>query len=171
MRAGCLWVTHHRRGYASCRCWPAWVVWGAPGATAGTDFLESHVLRTGTRHIFDAVCAHFWCRLPLENWSAIVLWKTWRCVENAHVQIYISICVCLCLHWYYYVWNDIYLHTFQLLAGLLTMYTYGHTQNSICVQLSTYLYTYISNMYMPTYTHLHIYTSYFIFTHHVPQLH
>jgi len=40
--------------------------------------------------------------------SAIVLWKTWRCGENAHMQIYISICVNLCLHLYYYIWNDIY---------------------------------------------------------------
>jgi len=43
------------------------------------------------------------------------------------------------------------------------MYTYGHTQNSICVHMSTYLYTYISTMHMLMYTYLHIYTSYFIF--------
>ena len=41
--------------------------------------------------------------LPLENWSAIVLRKTWRCRGDAHMQIYISICVYLCLHLYYYI--------------------------------------------------------------------
>ena len=62
----------------------------------------------------------------------------------AHVplQIYISICVYLCLHLYYYIWNDIYLHTFQLMAALLTIDTYGYTHN--CVRTSTYFYTYIS---------------------------
>jgi len=40
-------------------------------------------------------------RLPLENWSTIVLWKTWRCGGKGHVQIYVSICVYLCLHLYY----------------------------------------------------------------------
>jgi len=40
-------------------------------------------------------------RLPLEDWRVIVLWKTWRCGRNAHVQIYISIGVYLCLHLYY----------------------------------------------------------------------
>ena len=56
-------------------------------------------------------------RLPLENWSAVVLRKTWRCEGNAHVQIHISICVYLCLHLYYYIWNDIYCicsHSWQL---------------------------------------------------------
>jgi len=42
-------------------------------------------------------------RLPLENWSAIVLSKTWRCGGDAHVQIYTSICVYLCLLLYYYI--------------------------------------------------------------------
>ena len=37
-------------------------------------------------------------RLPLENWSAIVLRKTWRCREDAHMQICIFICVYVCLH-------------------------------------------------------------------------
>jgi len=76
-------------------------------------------------------------RLPLENWSAIVLRKTWRYRLDTHVQIYISICVYLCLHLYYYIWNDIYLYMFQLLAVLLTIYTYGYTHNSICVLTST----------------------------------
>jgi len=88
-------------------------------------------------------------RLPLGNWRAIVLRKTWRCGKNAHVQIYISICVFLCLHLYYYIWNDIYLQTFQLLAALLTIYTYGYTHNSICVHTSTHLDTCISTMQMP----------------------
>jgi len=87
-------------------------------------------------------------RLPLENWSAIVLRKTCLCRGDAHVQIYISICVYLCLHLYHYIWNDIYLHTFQFLAALLTIYTYRYTHNSICVNTSTYLYTYISTMHM-----------------------
>jgi len=81
--------------------------------------------------------------LPLENWSAIVLRKTWQCREDAHMQIYLSICVYLYLHLYYYICNDTYLHTFQLLAPLLTIYTYGYTHNSICVYTSTYLYIYI----------------------------
>jgi len=109
-------------------------------------------------------------RLRLEIWSALVLRNTWRCGGNAHVQIYRSICVYLCLHLYYCIWNDIYLDTFQLLAALLTMYAYGYTHNSIYVHMSTHLYTYISTMHMPVYTYLHIYTLYFIFTHHIVSL-
>ena len=148
----------------SCRYWPAWVVWGAPGATAGTDWQEPRVLRTVSTHIFDTVCAHFRLRLPLENWSAIVLRKTWRCGGNAHVQIYIYLSVSiLCLHWYYYIWNDTYLHTFQLLAALLTMYTYGYTRNSICVHMSTIsIHTYQLCKCLCTLI--------FIFTHHISYL-
>ena len=62
----------------------------------------------------------------------------------------------LFLRLYYYIWNDIYLHTFQLLAALLTIYTYGYTHNSICVHTSTHLYTHIS-----------MYTYFHIFTHHI----
>ena len=102
-------------------------------------------------------------RLLLENWSTIVLWKTWRCGGKGHVQIYVSICVYLCLHLYDYIWNDKYLHTFQLLAALLTIYTYGYTHNSIYVRTSAYLYTYVSTMHMPMYTYFHI------LTYHVPQ--
>ena len=42
-------------------------------------------------------------RLLVENWSALVFLKTWRCGGDAHVHIYISICVYLCLHLYYYI--------------------------------------------------------------------
>jgi len=52
-------------------------------------------------------------------------------------------------------------YTFQLLATLLTIYTYGYTHDSICVHTSTYLYTYLSTMHMPMYTYFHI------ITHHV----
>jgi len=37
-------------------------------------------------------------RLLLENWSATVFWKNWRCGGDAHVQIHKSICVYLCKH-------------------------------------------------------------------------
>ena len=52
-------------------------------------------------------------------------------------------------------------YTFQLLATLLTIYTYGYTHNSICLHTSTHLYTYISTMHMPMCTYFHI------FTHHI----
>jgi hypothetical protein len=42
-------------------------------------------------------------RLPVENWSALVLLKTCWCGGDTHVYIYISICVYLCLHLYYYI--------------------------------------------------------------------
>jgi len=52
-------------------------------------------------------------------------------------------------------------YTFQLLATLLTMYTYGYTHNSICVHMSTPLYKYISTMHMAMYTYFQE------FTHHI----
>jgi len=38
---------------------------------------------------------------------------------------------------------------FQLLAALLTIYTYGYAHNSVCVHTITHLYTYLSTMDMP----------------------
>ena len=51
-------------------------------------------------------------------------------------------------------------YTFQLLATLLTIYTYGYTHKSICLHTSTHLYIYIN--YAHAYVHLfsYFYTSY-----------
>ena len=97
-------------------------------------------------------------RLRLENWSTIVLLQTWRCevmLTCRYIYLSVSICVYTCVITYEMT------YTFQLLATLLTIYTYGYTHNSICVHTSTHLYTYISTMHMPMCTYFHI------FTHHI----
>jgi len=73
-----------------------------------------------------------------------------------YIYLSASICVYICMITYEMT------YTFQLLAFLLTIYTYRYTHNSFCVHTSTHLYTYISTMHMPTYTYLHI------LTHHIP---
>jgi len=99
-------------------------------------------------------------RLPVENWSALVLLKTCWCggdLTCIYIYLSVSICVYICIITYEMT------YAFQLLAVLLTIYTYGYTHNCFCVDTSTHLYTYISTIHMPMYTYLHI------FTHHIPQ--
>jgi hypothetical protein len=66
-------------------------------------------------------------RLPVENWSALVLLKTWRCGGDTHVYIYIFLSVSICVYICIITYDMTY--TFQLLVALLIICTYGYTHN------------------------------------------
>jgi len=61
---------------------------------------DEFTLETGTCGVCD-VHASAMRRLPLQNCRVIVLWKTWRCGGDAHVQMHRSICVYLRKHVFY----------------------------------------------------------------------
>jgi len=99
-------------------------------------------------------------RLPVDNWSAIVLLKTWRCGGDAHVHIYIylsvSIFVYICIITYEMT------YTFQILASLLTIiHTDIRKILSVYIRVHMSIHTYQLCTYLCT-------LIFHIFTHHIP---
>jgi len=88
----------------------------------------------GIRDVHDSAMR----RLPLQNWSVIVVWKTWRCGGNARVQMHWSIFVFLRKHIFYIHLNW---HVFAYLLTNSWQHFSSYTHRSMCVHISACLYT------------------------------